>query len=550
MSAAGSTYRCSPHQMPEAPAFEAWLEAFHTSYFRRRPVNATFIGMHAYDDRLPDFSELGLADALGDAEDLLRRLHALPPEPLSASQELDHELAEGFLLIQRWESHSAHFASANPTLFTGEAIFGLISVLLRPFAPLQHRLDVATARLEAAPGFLQVGMRQVTSAPAAWIERARRECLGARLLLENGIAALLLDADVECAELRRAARGAAAAFGRFDRHLQDDVRPTEGYASGGDALNLLLRYAHMLPMDAEQLERLALDRIAEEQEALLSAPTSANLASESAPDDYLGRFDAWWHTVRDTAIQHDLVSFPDWPVRFVERPTWAAEAAPYLYFLPYRSPAPLDETPVVDYLVPPGSDESTIKLNHVVHHASLGHHVQNWFAARATSRIGRIAAVDCASRIAMLCGGTMAEGWATYATDLAEEVGLLTPAERHELHRARLRMAARAVVDIRLHQERLELGDAVTFYTQKVGMSSAAATAEAVKNSLFPGAACMYLAGWHGLRQLRRDMEARLGADFSLREFHDRVLSFGSVPVSLIARAMLETPGRPVAAHV
>jgi uncharacterized protein (DUF885 family) len=228
------------------------------------------------------------------------------------------------------------------------------------------------------------------------------------------------------------------------------------------------------------------------------------------------------------------VAKPEWPVRFVPRPAWVRRAAPYLYFLAYRSPAPLDHTPVVDYFVPPTSDETSIKLNHVLHHASLGHHLQNWFARRAASRIGRLAAVDCASRIAMLCGGTLAEGWACYATDLADEAGLLTPAEQQALRQTHRRMAARAVVDIRLHQGRFGLAEAVDFYVQQAGLPRAAAEGEAVKNSLVPGAACMYLAGWDGIWRLRRER----AASSPLRPFHDHLLSFGSVPVALIARAI------------
>ncbi len=41
----------------KAPAFNKWLDDFFHSYYRHRPVNATFIGVHDYDDRLPDFSE-------------------------------------------------------------------------------------------------------------------------------------------------------------------------------------------------------------------------------------------------------------------------------------------------------------------------------------------------------------------------------------------------------------------------------------------------------------------------------------------------------------
>lgn len=535
-----------------APAFDALLDAFMASYFVRRPVNATFTGLHDFDDRLPDLSEAGIAATLGDAEDLLQRLRALPPEPLSAVQALDRQLAEGFLLIQRWESASAHFGSAppgsgsaNPTVFTAEAVFGLVSLLLHPFAPLEHRLEMATARLAAVPALLEHGRRRISAAPAAWIARARRECVGAGLLLEGGINSLLVEAGAEHPELRNAAHAAAEAFARFDNHLERSVAPTEEYAAGGEAFDLLLRHAHMLPIGADQLEQQALERIEQEQEALKAQAPPASPHDNRGP--YLERFDSLWQAARDLAVQHDLLSFPDWPVRYVERPTWAREAAPYLYFLPYRSPAPFDDVQEVDYLVPPGSDDSTIKLNHVVHHGSLGHHVQNWFAARAASRIGRIAAVDCAARIAMLCGGTLAEGWANYATDLAEEAGFLTPSERYEQHRARLRMAARTIVDIRLHQGRFALTDAVGFYIQRVGMTSTAAEAEAVKNSLFPGAACMYFAGWDAIWSLRRSCEVRQGSGFSLHAFHDHVLSFGSIPVALIARAMLEKPA--VAAH-
>lgn len=504
------------------PAFDAWLDAFFASYFRRRPVNATFIGMHAYDDVLPDLSEQGRADTLADADDLLRRLRALPVEPLDAWQTIDRQLAEGFLLIQRWESGSAHFGPSNPSLWTGEAIFGLISLLLRPFAPLEERLTHAAARLRRVPPFLDVAL---APAPAAWIARARRECTGAELLLRDVAEAF--------PALREPTKVAAEAFARFDASLAE-LRATEDYACGVEAFDLLLRSGHMLETDADGLERLALARIDEEQSALAQSSPHPEPLSQGARGDYLVRFETLWDAARDLAAQHDLLTFPDWPVRYVERPMWARAAAPYLYFLPYRSPAPLDEVPVVEYLVPPGADDATIKLNHVVHHGSLGHHVQNWFAARSKSRIGRIAAVDCASRIAMLCGGTMAEGWALYATDLAEEAGFLTPAESYGQHGARIRMAARAVVDVRLHQGRCSLSDAVRYYVETVGMAPSAAEAEAVKNSLFPGAACMYLAGWNGLWRLRR----QLGAG-SLREFHDRLLAFGSIPVSLVERALL-----------
>jgi len=491
---------------------DSWLDAFFDWLYRRQPVSATFIGVHAFDDRLPDLSASGMAALANEAASLLA---ATPRE----TTPLDHVLAQGFLRIQQWEANSQHL-NRNPVHFTGESIFGIVSLLLRA------RVESASARLLAIPAFLDVARREVTSAPRAWIERARHECAGAHLLLE--------DIPLEFPSLRCAAQVADAAFARFDAFLAD-LAPTDEYACGAEALELLLRNAHFSELDASGVERLALECIADEQAFLAETPPpTADTSPPPIDGNYLAGFTTMWQAVCDLAREQGRLTVPEWPVRFVERPPWARRAAPYLYFLPYRAPSPLDTPAVVEYLVPPGSDASTIKLNHVLHHASWGHHFQNWHAYRAQSRIGQIAAVDCASRIAMLCGGTMAEGWASYAVDLAEEAGLLTSSEAYGQHRARIRMAARAVVDVRLHQGRLSLEEAIAFYVSRVGMSVAAARGEAVKNSLFPGAACMYLLGWRTIWQLRHELQARM----SLREFHDRLLSFGSVPVSLIARAM------------
>jgi uncharacterized protein (DUF885 family) len=519
------------------PAFAAWLDDFFEAYYRRRPVNATFVGVHAYDDRLPDVSAAGFADSAVEAAGLLARLRALPSEQLTSAESIDCQLAEGCLEIQAWEASSAHFAWGNPSLFTGEAVWGVLSLLLRPGASLStERLDLAVARLAAIPRLLDDGRASLHDAPAEWSARAQRECAGAGVLLGDGLDRLLQDENVSHPRLRRAADTARDAFASFAASIQSvPPNPTRTCACGAEAFDLLLRRGHFLDLGADDLEKLALERMATEEAALaMGGPPS----DPARPTPYLERFGELWRDARNIAERENLLTFPDWPVRYVEQPAWVRAAAPSFYFLPYRSPAPFDATPVVDYFVPATADDSTIKLNHVVHHGSLGHHAQNWHAARAASRIGQMAAVDCASRIAMLCGGTLAEGWACYATDLAEEHGFLTPAERFAQHTARLRMAARAVVDIRLHQARMSLQEAAELYQQRVGMPAEAAHAEAVKNSLFPGTACMYLAGWDGIWRLRREFSG--AQTLSLRDFHDRLLSFGSVPVSLVGRSLRE----------
>jgi uncharacterized protein (DUF885 family) len=183
---------------------------------------------------------------------------------------------------------------------------------------------------------------------------------------------------------------------------------------------------------------------------------------------------------------------------------------------------------------------SAIKLNHVIHHGALGHHVQNYYASHGASRIGQVGAVDGASRIGMFCAGTLAEGWACYACDLAEEAGFLTPLDAVAQQHTRVRLLARAVADLELHSGRRSLDQIAALYREQAQMAEEAADAEAVKNSMFPGAAVMYWLGTRDLHALRRACQARHGNTFSRRAFHDRVLSHGAIPVPLIAQLMMQ----------
>ena len=551
-----------------APALRAALDAFFDSYYRLRPVNATFVGVHDWDGVLPDYSDAGLAGAQAEIEALLRRFRDLPAEPASPIDSLDRDLAEGFLEIELWERASGHGPRGNPCAFTGEAVFGVIALLLRPFAPAAERLEHAIARMAAVPEFLAKGQASVRSAPRAWVARAMRECGGARALFERGIDAFiadegLSDAGVDHHRLSAAAAGAAAACARFHDYLETQVRPaaTDAYACGDAALELLIRRGHGVTLRAEEVRRLAEQR-AESAEAALRARAAeagfgdwrgalAALADRHpATDRYYARYQEVWEAARWAAEEHRLVTWPDYPIRFVPRPRWSREAAPSLYFLAYRAPAAYDRVPVVDYLVTPvepelptdeqarrlrAANDAVITLNHVIHHGGLGHHVQNWWAYRASSRIGRIAAVDCASRIAMLCGGSMAEGWACYAVDLMEEIGFLSPLERCAQAHTRLRIALRAIADVGLHAGGWTLEEAAGVYESRGGMDAGAARAEAVKNSLFPATAMMYMLGVDGIHALRRDEAARRGAAFDLRDFHDRLLACGSIPVACAA---------------
>ncbi len=554
-------------------AGDTWLDAFFQHYYARRPVNATFIGVHDHDHVLPDLSSGGTAETVNEMRRLRRDLEAIPVAGLTDAQRHDRLLAGNFLDLQIMEAGLPQFGRGNPAVATGEGVFSLLSLFLRDSEPLAERVAAAISRMRAMPGFLASGRATTTAAPSPWTDRAIHEARSAVIYFGDGMHQLATDQHITDPAFLEAAVIARDAFAGHADWLENELRhhPSEHIACGRDAFDRYLALGHCLPpeQDAAWVESYA-RRVMEETRAALDEQARTIDPNQSwtellatLPDahpsqtDYYTAFAQVWDASRETALAHDLLSWPDAPIVYGPVPRSDRAAAEGLYYLPYRCPAPFGRPEVHRYLVPPVEPEmppveqerrlrvtndAAIKLNHVVHHGGIGHHVQNWHAARAASRIGQMAGVDCASRIAMFSGGTLVEGWACYATDLMDEAGFLTPLESLSERQGRLRMAARAVADVSLHTGVFTLDETAAFYEREAGMTAAASLGEAVKNSMFPGAAMMYLIGTDAIHDLRGELSHRDGAAFSLRDFHDRFLSYGAIPVSLIAAAMRGQP--------
>src|SRR4029453_18098337 len=228
------------------------LQAFFESYYRLRPVNATFTGVHEYDHLLPDWSPNGLAFAL----DQMRALRAsLPPVPAPAAAlaevaERDRHLAAAFLDVQIAEHESGHFQRGNPSLAVGEAVFGVIALMTRPFAPVAERADAAIARLNATTAFLD-GARQSLDRRIAdeWRKKCLRECDGVVHLLGDGIrrwiAADGID-DTRGARLIAASEHAGAGFDAFRSWLANEAAPAppDRDARGSDLPTMLVAPGH------------------------------------------------------------------------------------------------------------------------------------------------------------------------------------------------------------------------------------------------------------------------------------------------------------------
>lgn len=124
------------------------------------------------------------------------------------------------------------------------------------------------------------------------------------------------------------------------------------------------------------------------------------------------------------------------------------------------------------------------------------------------------------------------EGWARYSEALAEEMGLYTTTSGPILRRA---WPARGmVVDPGIHlfnwtRERAEAFMAVS------GRFPASQVDDMVDRiAILPGQLTAYDSGGLEILALRHQAEAALGDRFDIREFHDRVLENGTIPLSAL----------------
>jgi len=544
---------------------EAWLDDFLDSYFRRRPVCATFIGVHGHDDRFPDYSPAARQRKRSELQALRDRLETLPRDDLPEKQAIDRRLAKGALRIQLWENDSAHYIEKNPAFYTGKAVFGVLSLLLRDFAPIEDRISDASSRLDSIPAFLEQAHENLEAIPEGWVDRASDECDAAVTLFRRGLIQFAEKHDIEDPDFFDGATAAAEGFETFNRFLDGCSKQSGGYACGPEAFDLVLSDGHFFQQPASELLTEARDELTRCEQYLDDAASDVGVDSVAAAiarseadhpteQEYYDRYQEALENCRRVVENTDAVTWPDYPIEFVPQPKWVREPAENLYFLSYRAPAAFDDVSPVEYLVEPIESEMStdeiearlqrnnnaqIKATHVAHHGGVGHHVQNWNAyERAASRIGRFAAVDCASRIALYAGGSMAEGWACYATELMDELGFFEPLESYLLEYNRLRYAVRAIVDIELHHEQMSYEEAVDMYRNRAHMNEEAARYEATRNSMFPGMAVMYCLPLKRIHTLRETFETELGDDFDLGWFHEEFLSYGSIPVPMIADRM------------
>jgi uncharacterized protein (DUF885 family) len=137
----------------------------------------------------------------------------------------------------------------------------------------------------------------------------------------------------------------------------------------------------------------------------------------------------------------------------------------------------------------------------------------------------------------LLAFNAYSEGWALYAEQLVDELGVYDgePALRLGYLQSIAFRCCRLVVDTGLHAKRWTRQQGVDFFVQRNGSNPLEVASEVDRYCSWPGQACGYQVGHSTIDGLRDKAKAELGPKYDLKSFDDAVVLGGNVPMDVLA---------------
>jgi len=133
------------------------------------------------------------------------------------------------------------------------------------------------------------------------------------------------------------------------------------------------------------------------------------------------------------------------------------------------------------------------------------------------------------------------EGWGLYTEFLANEMEIYTtPFEHFGKLTYEMWRACRLVVDTGIHVFGWSRQKAVDFMKENTALSIHEVNTEIDRYISWPGQALSYKIGELKIRELRKLAEKKLGSEFDIREFHEKILEKGTLTLPILESRILE----------
>jgi uncharacterized protein (DUF885 family) len=508
------------------------------------PVAATMAGVETHDSRLGRFTCPDVRSAVAAIRSVAGALEAVTATALEDLVDQTALLNDLRCQVARLEQERPH--ELNPEFHLSHLLGGLFALLVRRDRPAAARARALAGRLAETPRFLDDARATLERPPEVFTQTALEVARGGRLLLTEAIPAFAATLPAaERAAVEEHLPAAREALRDFHDFLAGELadRSDGDFAIGRDAFEFRLHFEHALREGAGEILRYG-ERLCEEVEHEVQAAAGAlapgtpwrELADRlrddhPAKDEVVGAYAAAMKQSREFVAARGLVTVPDGALEVMATPRWMRPLIPFAAYDPPGAFSP--SRTGYFYVTEPEGDGAR---DHCVHEISCtalhegypGHHLHFLHATRQSSPVRRV-----------IVSPLTVEGWALYCEELMAAEGFLARAEERFFQRLHLLWrAVRIVLDVKLHTGAMSAAEAVRHMAATLGISAQSAEAEVRRYCGAPAYQLCYAVGRRELLALREDFRKRAGAAYDARRFHDELLAWGGLPVSLIRWGM------------
>src|SRR6184192_970720 len=548
-------------------AFQKIAHDYIEQYLQANPEDATELGDHRFDGQLTDYSSEARAKELATQKEFRDKLSAIDGSQLTGANNVDFRILKENIDYKIFQAEELKEAEWNPLVYMQSLANSLYLLVARDFAPPEKRIPNLRQRMEAIPRVIAQAKANLQQPPRVHTETAIEQTQGAINLVREGLTPLVDRTPQMKNELAPLQEKTAAALEDYKKWLQNDLLPrSDGdFRIGAEKFRKKLRFALASDLSMEEIMKRAQADLQETQTAIYETalplyekyfPEADNKTltdkhkvtaavldklAEQHPDDatVVGYAKEVVGEATDFVKSHKLVAIPDTPLDVIAMPEFKRGVA-----IAYcDSPGPLDKTGKTFFAVAPTPKDWSKERKEsffreynnyeirdlTVHEAMPGHYLQlahaNEFRAPTLVR-------------AIFRSGTFIEGWAVYCEQMMAEQGYGGPEVKMQQLKMRLRAIANAILDQSIHAGNMNEKEAMNLMMKETFQEEGEAVAKWKRARLSSAQLSTYFVGISEHLDLRAAEQKKLGKDFDLRKYNDRVISYGSPPVKYVRELM------------
>jgi uncharacterized protein (DUF885 family) len=554
------------------PGLHALFEREFQRLQEELPEYATFLGNHAYNDRLHDKSPAAIARRKAHVKAVLAELDRFDPQKLSDQDRLSLAIFSGNL--RRRDRENAFYGDLPIGSGFSDGWMQVSPVsgphmgmaMLARVSPFRHVADYENylKRLAAVPrvvgesrAVMEAGMRSGWMPPRQAMQRVASQIgafAGEDVTASPAYAPFrrfpAAIPEGEQARLAEAARKVLAervrpALVAFRHFFEEKYLPAcrEELAASKLPAGMAYYQAQVAEMTTTEMDAREIHELGKREVARIRGEMDRVIASTGFQGGFaeflafLRTDERFYHKSADEMLMHyrDIAKRADaeLPRLFAELPRLTYGIRPMDAHLgdnaEHYTPGALDgsragffEANTNNLRRRPKYDMEAVLL----HEAVPGHHLQG---SRAREMQGLPSFRRSTHYVAY------GEGWALYAEFLGYEMGMYRdPYAKFGQLSGEIWRAGRLVVDTGLHAFGWTREQTIRYLTDTIGIQESAAIAETDRYILNPGQALGYKIGELRIKAMRAKAERELGSRFDLRRFHNALIDDGAMPLTLL----------------